>query len=175
MDGPSWELDCYRSWESLLPEFPLKKFHILPCVWPSSFLLLWFSLSCSRRDFILTCRHGSPSIFSTKFWCWGWNPLCGCSISCLYLWFWCEPTSSEDWISVLDKLLGPLSQRFFVIRELFAVAVMSGEVFADVLCWNRRLFFEPPKDRKPTRLLKTTYIRSLCSGFFLTWIDFNHR
>lgn len=34
-------------------------------------------------------------------------------------------TSSEDWMSGLDKLLGPLSQRLPVIRELLAVAVMA--------------------------------------------------
>ena len=34
-------------------------------------------------------------------------------------------TSSEDWMRGLDKLLGPLSQRLPVIRELFAVAAMA--------------------------------------------------
>jgi energy-coupling factor transporter transmembrane protein EcfT len=34
-------------------------------------------------------------------------------------------TSSQDWMSGLDKLLGPLSQRLPVIRELLAVAVMA--------------------------------------------------
>jgi energy-coupling factor transporter transmembrane protein EcfT len=34
-------------------------------------------------------------------------------------------TSSEDWMSGLDKLLGPLSQRLPIIRELLAVAVMA--------------------------------------------------
>jgi energy-coupling factor transporter transmembrane protein EcfT len=34
-------------------------------------------------------------------------------------------TSSEDWMSGLDKLLGLLSQRFYDIRELLAVAVTA--------------------------------------------------
>ena len=34
-------------------------------------------------------------------------------------------TSSQDWMSGLDKLLWPLSQRLPVIRELLAVAVMA--------------------------------------------------
>lgn len=34
-------------------------------------------------------------------------------------------TSSEDWMRGLDKLLGPLSQRLPVVRELLAVAVMA--------------------------------------------------
>ena len=34
-------------------------------------------------------------------------------------------TSLQDWMSGVDKLLGPLSQLLPVIRELLAVAVMA--------------------------------------------------
>ena len=52
-------------------------------------------------------------------------------------------TSSQDWMSGLDKLLGPLSQRLPVIRELLAVAVMAVKflpmVFAETEDYFSRL------------------------------------
>ena len=38
-------------------------------------------------------------------------------------------TSKHEWISGLEKLLGPLSQHFFVIQELLAVAVITKKFF----------------------------------------------
>jgi hypothetical protein len=74
-------------------------------------------------------------------------------------------------MSELDKFLGLLSQRFSIIREMLAVEVMEVK-FSDGLCLNRKLFFEPPKDRRRMRLSKNKYsltlFWSLLSAFFLT-------
>jgi energy-coupling factor transporter transmembrane protein EcfT len=64
-------------------------------------------------------------------------------------------TSSQDWMSGLDKLLGPLSQRLPVIRELLAVAVMAVKFLPMIFAETEDYFFSLRKKRQ-TRLSKTT-------------------
>ena len=87
-------------------------------------------------------------------------------------------TSSQYWMSGLDKLLGSLSQRLPVIRELLAVAVMVVKFLPMIFAETEDYFFSL---RKKTNAAIKNYLQSftlfwsLLLGFFLTRIVFNHR
>ena len=82
-------------------------------------------------------------------------------------------TSKYEWISGLEKLLGPLSQHFFVIQELLAVAVIAVKFFC---CWSLlkpKTTFRASERQKANSAIKSyvnsfTLFWSLLSGFFLT-------
>lgn len=72
-------------------------------------------------------------------------------------------TSSQDWMSGLDKLLGPLSQRLPVIRELLAVAVMAVKFLPMIFVETEDYFFSLRK-KKANAAIKN-YVQS----FILFW------
>ena len=57
-------------------------------------------------------------------------------------------TSLQDWMSGLDKLLGPLSQRLPVIRELLAVAVMAVKFLPMIFAETEDYFLSLRKKNK---------------------------
>ena len=56
-------------------------------------------------------------------------------------------TSSEDWMGGLDKLLGPMSQRLPVVRELLAVAVMAVKFLPVIFAETEERFAELRKGK----------------------------
>jgi energy-coupling factor transport system permease protein len=63
-------------------------------------------------------------------------------------------TSSEDWMSGLDKLLGPMSQRLPVVRELLAVAVMAVKFLPMIFAETEERFAELRKSKDERGLNK---------------------
>ena len=82
-------------------------------------------------------------------------------------------------MSGLDKLLGPLSQRLPVIRELLAVAVMVVKFLPMVFAETEDYFSSLQKieGEHGYQKIRTVVhsVWSLLFGFFLTLIVFNHR
>ena len=78
-------------------------------------------------------------------------------------------TSSEDWMSGLDKLLGPMSQRLPVVRELLAVAVMAVKFLPMIFAETEERFAELRKDKDERGLNK---LRSMLHSIleFIAWI-----
>ena len=72
-------------------------------------------------------------------------------------------TSSEDWMSGLDKLLGPLIQRFPVIKELLAVVVMAVK-FLPMILAETEDYFSSLHKKKANAAIKN-YVQS----FILFW------
>ena len=67
-------------------------------------------------------------------------------------------TSSEDWIKGMEKLLGPMSQRFPAVRDLFAVAVLSVKFLPLVVVETEKHFSSLHKDNSEWGYQKTRSI-----------------
>ena len=81
-------------------------------------------------------------------------------------------TSPEDWMSGLDKLLGPLSQRLPIVRELLAVAVMAVKFLPMIFTETEERFAELRKNKDEHGLNKlSSMLHSILEFIALIFSD----